>query len=558
MPSSPIFTEPGAAPYRFAFLAAKELLRKAKEWRNDIEKGRLGDVGQAEAELEPAVRSLELWLCPIVADGKLIDPRDDPDWHKLPNVERVDIVQQLAQARAEVFSALGFSGQSAHEVVYKLGEATWRAGGMVAACHDEQTLQRLLGADSPLREETRGLGRIKAAEAEQVEMECLREAEAAWERAKVSGSGAQEAGGKAAAKGRTGTQEGKRGRRRAELSHATLETPSTLQTGGEQPAPEVVASAAQPTAQEEGQDKSGAGRPTSRHTAYVGMVPAQSGPIGKAGIMSEQSSTESLLRIASRLRRLPEMRAYRDGLLKPSDLDRRAGKLFDDALKLGAFGGPQHEELHELIERAHHFYPEELDYIVWMEAVGYLCPGLRAKLGFVGSSFPACKPIADLIEAEAAKLAAADSTDLNQAVHASTPELGDGVATDESSQEARHADGSPASKADSPGDRLLSGRSHDPSADGPVPPDAFRHEARLYHGLQPKPYRLVEYLWGCENRTSPFHDLAEPVWGDREQMVPDCGPGSLRRQANRFFAKHAIPYKVSIKNRMAALVKQPS
>jgi len=184
---SSLFAEDGSHLYRFAFLAAKELLLTARKWRNDIERvgPRQVDLSEADRALGGAIRSLEIALAPPVADGVFVDPRDNPDWGDLPSVEQVNISQQLIESRDETFSAFGLSGLSAHEVILELGEATQRAMVFLAQARDEQLLDRLLAPDSPLRTETRGLGEISATEAERVEAECLREAERAWAAAKA-------------------------------------------------------------------------------------------------------------------------------------------------------------------------------------------------------------------------------------------------------------------------------------------------------------------------------------------------------------------------------------
>jgi len=184
---SSLFAEDGSHLYRFAFLAAKELLLTARKWRNDIERvgPRQVDLSEADRALGGAIRGLEIALAPPVADGVFVDPRDNPDWGDLPRVEQVNIAQELSEWRDETFSAFGLSGLSAHEVILELGEATQRAIVVLAQARDERLLDRLLAPDSPLRTETRGLGEISATEADRVEGECLREAEQAWAAAKA-------------------------------------------------------------------------------------------------------------------------------------------------------------------------------------------------------------------------------------------------------------------------------------------------------------------------------------------------------------------------------------
>jgi len=184
--SSPIFTEDGSHLHRFAFLAAQEVLLVARKWRNEIEQLGLNrlDLSRAKSKLDDAVLSLQICLAPPVADGVAIDPRDNPRWRDLPDVEQVNMAEELAEARGAEFSALGFSGRSAHEVVYKLGQATLGAMRWLAGARDDTTLNWLLGPESHLRTETQGLGAIPAAEANRVEAACLWEAERAWRAAK--------------------------------------------------------------------------------------------------------------------------------------------------------------------------------------------------------------------------------------------------------------------------------------------------------------------------------------------------------------------------------------
>ena len=127
--SGPIFTEDGSHLYRFAFLAAMETLKTVRKWRNEIEQ--VGpdalDLSQASRELRERLRRLDYWLFPMVADGDPVDPWADTDWRELPNRVRVRLTEALVKSRGGAFSALGFSGQSAFDVVQKLADATHRA-----------------------------------------------------------------------------------------------------------------------------------------------------------------------------------------------------------------------------------------------------------------------------------------------------------------------------------------------------------------------------------------------------------------------------------------------
>ena len=185
-----ILSKKGAHLYRFVFLAAQEVLWSACNWRNDIET--LGpnkmDSVQAKKDLEAAVKSLEHWLSPPLVSGKVIGPDDEVDWSRIRRIERVDIQGQLRAARSGVFSAVGFSEKSAHEVVLRLGKATGKAASVVAK-NKGATLRNLLGPTSVLRTKIQGLGAIPEADANKLEAECRWEAENAWEKANSNDGG---------------------------------------------------------------------------------------------------------------------------------------------------------------------------------------------------------------------------------------------------------------------------------------------------------------------------------------------------------------------------------
>ncbi len=97
----------------------------------------------------------------------------------------------------------------------------------------------------------------------------------------------------------------------------------------------------------------------------------------------------------------------------------------------------------------------------------------------------------------------------------------------------------------------------DGTADGPVHPGSFSWAGQSFSGLAPKPYRAVCYLWSQGNRTAPVDDLAEPVWEDHEMMPDNNAIGGLRRQINRFFRKHGIPFHAAVKNHCILLRDGP-
>jgi hypothetical protein len=94
------------------------------------------------------------------------------------------------------------------------------------------------------------------------------------------------------------------------------------------------------------------------------------------------------------------------------------------------------------------------------------------------------------------------------------------------------------------------------SADGPVPPDKFALEGKVYGRLAPKPFGLVEVLWTARFRSANYAELAKAVWGEPGLDLGHYDLGSARSKANRFFIKHKIPYRIKLvnKNRRASLV----
>lgn len=101
----------------------------------------------------------------------------------------------------------------------------------------------------------------------------------------------------------------------------------------------------------------------------------------------------------------------------------------------------------------------------------------------------------------------------------------------------------------------------DNAEEGPVAPNGFWYNGTRYDGMPPKPWLLVHHLWSCEAQECDIMDLAEPVWGDdNESVSPNGNLGSVRRDANKFFRKKALPFRVTIDTKLhaARLMKSPS
>ena len=92
-------------------------------------------------------------------------------------------------------------------------------------------------------------------------------------------------------------------------------------------------------------------------------------------------------------------------------------------------------------------------------------------------------------------------------------------------------------------------------ADGPFPPNGFSFSGNEGTISRPKVWKLLRALWEAEDNTLEFHDLANPVWGDREELIDSPKVSSLRRDANRFFGKHSIPFTVAIKDTFVSLTR---
>lgn len=132
-----------------------------------------------------------------------------------------------------------------------------------------------------------------------------------------------------------------------------------------------------------------------------------------SGVCSE--TVRRLWQIVRELREVPKRGGSSVGLgsppPRPSYSERMrvgdaAGRLFVEAVELGAFAGPEHAKLREAIETARRLAsPEKRHARIWSKAIVYLCPE-SAKPGRYVSDLWAgmCEPIANMIGLEAHKL----------------------------------------------------------------------------------------------------------------------------------------------------------
>ncbi len=85
----------------------------------------------------------------------------------------------------------------------------------------------------------------------------------------------------------------------------------------------------------------------------------------------------------------------------------------------------------------------------------------------------------------------------------------------------------------------------EPKPDGPVEPNKFRYAGKEFPGLPPRQFQLVKELWKRRDRAASIDDLAEPVWGDREDPPTQSAAKSMVRRVNNFFCDNSLPLELS-------------
>jgi len=94
----------------------------------------------------------------------------------------------------------------------------------------------------------------------------------------------------------------------------------------------------------------------------------------------------------------------------------------------------------------------------------------------------------------------------------------------------------------------------DAALDGPVEGYRWCHNGDVTCGaMQPKAWKMANFLWTKRSHTAYFDDLAQPVYEEHSHPITESAIGSLRKQANSFFAMHSIPLLVSIKQGTVSL-----
>ena len=81
--------------------------------------------------------------------------------------------------------------------------------------------------------------------------------------------------------------------------------------------------------------------------------------------------------------------------------------------------------------------------------------------------------------------------------------------------------------------------------EGPLLPNkfAFAGKKKVVNG--PQVFRLISALWKAQNRLLHLDELNEPVLLDLEERLTKNQIHSIKRDANRFFRKHKIPYHIT-------------
>lgn len=85
--------------------------------------------------------------------------------------------------------------------------------------------------------------------------------------------------------------------------------------------------------------------------------------------------------------------------------------------------------------------------------------------------------------------------------------------------------------------------------DGPAMPYSWKANGNVIADrMTPTAWRLVSYLWAQPRRISAYdQSLAEKVFLDHAKSVDQTRVGSHRRDANIFFKRHKIPWRVTAK-----------
>lgn len=92
--------------------------------------------------------------------------------------------------------------------------------------------------------------------------------------------------------------------------------------------------------------------------------------------------------------------------------------------------------------------------------------------------------------------------------------------------------------------------------DGPIPPDQFAFGGVLYQ-IQIRPlWRLIDHVWRQPNFHASVDSLKQAVWNDATHDISYWAVATLRRDANRFFRSHKLPFEMRARQESVLLLRQ--
>ncbi len=97
----------------------------------------------------------------------------------------------------------------------------------------------------------------------------------------------------------------------------------------------------------------------------------------------------------------------------------------------------------------------------------------------------------------------------------------------------------------------------EPVEDGPVPPGGFRSNGKVFAGLQPIPWRLMNHAWQAENHCAIYDNLATEVWNDKEYEFAGEPLKQAAGKVRKFFKDNGIPFNISVSEAQQAVTISP-
>lgn len=82
--------------------------------------------------------------------------------------------------------------------------------------------------------------------------------------------------------------------------------------------------------------------------------------------------------------------------------------------------------------------------------------------------------------------------------------------------------------------------------DGPSPPNLFAFAGETFEISSPAVWRLMNHVWNSPNRQASVNSLGNAVWNDIAHDISYLALATLRRNSNRFFRQHDLPFQMRI------------